>query len=279
MIITISPSSIESLQSCPAAYNFSSVLRLRPLEEDTSKMDRGTCFHKMLKTHYNLILAGLNDPATRIPYSQINLAVIEVAREFTRNDEFPHEMVEECIGNYNDYCIFYSSDGWTPKAVETPFSTELYSDENIKVILEGVIDLVVETSDGVTFPVDHKTVSQNDRNPTILSNQFMAYCWALNSKNFVKNDIGFQKTYGPKDRFHRHVMSYDDTLLDEWKNNVILDIMKTIGYKENDYWPRNYSNCKYCRYKRICETTPDSRQYKIETLYRKGEQFDIYAAR
>lgn len=279
MIITISPSSIETLQSCSAAYNYRSNLHLRPIEEDTSKMDRGSCFHKLLKFHYSLILSGINNPESKLSYQQVNFAVIEAGREMTRNDEFPHEMVEECIANYNDYHVFYSEDRWIPKAVETPFSFELYSDENIKIILEGIIDLIVETADGMIFPVDHKTVSQNDRNPTILSNQFMAYCTATDSRNFVKNDIGFQKTYGPKDRFHRHVMSYDESLLNEWRENIILDIMKIKKYQESDYWPRNYSNCKYCRFKRICETTVESRQYKIDTMYIKGQAYDIYAAR
>jgi CRISPR/Cas system-associated exonuclease Cas4 (RecB family) len=276
IILTISPSSIENLQSCPAAYNFSHNLHLRPLEEDTSKMDRGSCFHLMLKNHYNLILSGINDPNVKLEYSQIHHAVIESARELVRNDQYPFEMAEECIKNYSEYHQFYSSDGWTPKAVETPFSTELYSDETIKIILEGIIDLIVETADNVIFPVDHKTVSQNDKNPTILSNQFMSYCWATGSKNFVKNDIGFQKTYGPKDRFHRHVMSYDESLLSEWRENVILDILRTRQYNESNYWPRNYSSCKYCRYKKICETTVESRKYKMDTMYRVGESFDIY---
>lgn len=268
MILTLSPSSIENAQTCPQKYEYSSIRRLSLISENTDARDRGTLFHEMLALHYNLLIE-------KIPSHEIAPAVQEFAREKVRNDEFPFDMTEECIKNYMDYAVFYSSDGWTPKFVEVPFTKVIYESDPHKIILEGRIDLIVETMQGQIFPVDHKTSDKNEK-PQKLSNQFMAYALVTESKNFVKNDIGFQKTYGPAQRFHRNILPYERENIEEWRENIILDGLRLIEYIEKGYFPRRYSGCRYCRYTQICETTPDNRDFKISSMYKVSEPFDIY---
>ena len=271
MILTLSPSSIDTLMECPTKYNYSSLQRLAPIEEDRSKMDRGTLFHEMLAMHYNLIIAN------ELTSNQIILAVTELARERARNDVYPIDMAEECISNYQDYAIFYASDGWIPKFVETPFSKELYKDEERSIILEGRMDLIVEGPGNMIYPVDHKTEERKDQ-ANQLSNQFMAYCWATESLSFVKNAIGFQKSYGPSQRYHRDVMSYTKEALDEWRENVIYYGLTLMQYIETGHFPMNYSSCRFCRFKNICNTTKDTRNFKIESMYTKRPEYDIFGS-
>lgn len=275
MILTLSPSSIETLQECPTMHNFGSILRLRPIDENTAKMDRGSLFHEMLESHYNLIIANASLDE-KIPYNEIILAVTEIARQKYRDDEYEFDMVEECIKNYQDYSVYYEADGWEPQAVETTFSKVFYEDERNKILLEGRMDLIVKSRDNQIFPVDHKT-SDKKAFPSLLSNQFMAYAWATESFNVIHNEVGFQKTYGPAQRFHRNVLSYDPTLIKEWRENIIFDALRLISYIEQGYFPKNYASCKYCKYKRICETTPDAREFKISSLYHVGEAYDLFA--
>lgn len=269
MILTISPSSFGSLQECPTKYNYGSLKRLRPLEEKRDKMDRGSLFHEMLEFHYTM-------QKNKIPYNEIVLGATELAREKYRNDEYEYDITEECVKNYQEYAIYYASDGWEPLEIEVPFSKVLYEGENHKIVSEGIIDLIAKNLTESVFPIDHKTTDQQ-KGVTILNNQFMNYCWATDTNVMVKNEIGFQKTYGPGQRFKRHVLTYDKTHLEEWRENVILYCMNLIGYIEKDYFPKNFSSCQYCRYKRICESTPDSRDYKISSMYKVGEAFDIFA--
>ena len=258
--------------SCPTMYNYNSIKRLTPLEEKRDKMDRGTLFHEMLALHYNLIING------EVPYNQIVLAVTELAREKARNDEYPIEMTEESISNYQDYAVFYQADNWIPKFVETPFSKLIFESEKDKIILEGRMDLIVETGEKLIFPVDHKTEEKKDQaNP--LSNQFMAYSWATDSNNFVKNAVGFQKTYGPAQRFHRDIMSYTKEQLEEWRENVIYFGLMLINYIEKDHFPMNFSSCRYCKYKSICLTSKDNREFKMGSMYMVREPYDIFGSK
>lgn len=150
MIITISPSSLDSLQECPTKYNFSTLKRLRLIEEDTSRLDRGTLYHKLLAMHYQLIINGINDESQKLEYPQVIAAVREFARGLGREDLFPLDMIEECIESYQDYAVYYANDGWTPIAVEAPFSKTFYEEEDLTIIMEGKIDLIARLED-MTF--------------------------------------------------------------------------------------------------------------------------------
>ena len=270
MILTISPSSLESLQECPTKYEYSSIRRLTLIDEKRDALDRGSLFHKLLEVHYKCVMTG------DIKLGDIILAVTQFARELYQNDEYDDvQMVEECIKNYQEYAMFWKDDGWIPLAIESPFSKVLYEDEQHKIIIEGKRDLIVKNASGTIIPVDHKTTSKIEYvNP--LSNQFMAYVWVDDGSIFIKNEIGFQKSKGPGERFHRHPLNYDKANLEEWRENTIYDCMKLISYIENDHFPRRYSNCWRCRFGRICETTPDSREFKMKALYKVREAYDLY---
>lgn len=266
MILTISPSSLNSLQECPKKYEYSSIKRLRSLTEDTSKRDRGSLFHEILEHHYNLLKAKEDD---------IILAVTEFARSKYREDEYPFEMVEESVKNYQEYASYYLNDNWNPLAVETPFTKIIFENDHHKIVMEGIIDLIAENQNS-NFVVDHKTSEKRDLYPTILSNQFKCYAWATGNYTVIKNDIGFQKTLGPAERFNRHVLSYTNEHIEEWRESVIYFGMRAIDYIENERFPMSESSCFRCSYRKICEATPDSREYKINNLFRVADAYNIY---
>ena len=272
MILTLSPSGLNNLQECPTKYNFSNLRRLQLVEAKTTRMDEGSLIHSMLELHYNSIIEGKS-------IQEIILEVTEYAREKYRNDEYEFAIVEDCIRNYQEYAVYYESDGWKPKAAEVPFSKIIYEDGNHKIVMEGIIDLITENLNSQSFPVDHKSVVKRDQYPTILSNQFKCYAWATESFVLVKNDIGFQKTLWPGERFQRHILNYTKEMLEEWRENVIYHGLELIHFIEKDYFPRRESACWKCWYKQICESTPDAREYKIGSKYKIGDPHDIYGKR
>jgi len=274
MILTLSPSGLTTYQECPTKFLYSNVKRLRQLEEKRDKMDRGSLFHKMLEKHYTGII-------NKVSLNEIVLEVTNYARETYRNDEYNDiEMVEACIANYQEYAIYYADDGYEPLAAEVPFSRVIYSSDLHKIVIEGIIDLIcrkVQNSIATDLIVDHKTSDKNDLHPTILGNQFKAYAWATEKNVVIKNDIGFQKSYGPADRFHRHVLNYTKEHLEEWRESVIYHGLELINFIEKDYFPMREASCWRCSFRKICESTPDSREWKIKSIYKTGEPHDIFA--
>lgn len=268
MILTISPSSLNTLQECPTKYKYSSLRRLRSLTEDTTKRDRGSLFHSILEKHYLLQIEKASD---------IILTVTDYARSLYREDEYPFDMVEECVKAYQEYAVHYNNDGWIPKAVETPFTKVIFENDLHKIVMEGKIDLIVSNMNS-SFVVDHKTSDKRDYSPTILGNQFKCYAWATDNFTVVKNDIGFQKTLGPTEKLQRHVLSYSKEHIEEWRESVIYYGLVAINMIQNEKFPMNESSCFRCSYRKICETTADSREYKINNLFKVAEAFDIYAS-
>lgn len=271
MILTLSPSGLKTYQECPTKFKYSNIQRLRPLEEKRDKLDRGSLFHKMLEIHYN-------DLINKTPFNDIIIAVTNFAREAYRNDEYDDlGMVENCISNYQEYAVYYSEDGWEPVSAETPFSKIIFEDGDNKIVMEGIVDLIAKNRNSTSlFVVDHKTSDKNDLYPTILGNQFKAYSFATESFVVIKNDIGFQKTYGPAQRFHRHVLNYTKEHIDEWRESVIYHGLELINFITKDYFPMRESSCWNCMYRKICESTPDSRSYKIKSAYKVSGAYDIF---
>lgn len=272
MILTISPSGLNTYQECPTRYNLSNIQRLRPLEEKRDKLDRGSLFHKLMEIHYNGIIAGQS-------LNEIVIAVTEYAREAYRNDIYDDiEMVEACISNYQEYAVYYNEDGWEPLAAEQPFSRILFENDQHKIVIEGIIDLIAKSRNSpAPFVVDHKTSDKNDLYPTIMGNQFKAYAWVTDSSVVIKNDIGFQKTYGPAQRFHRHVLNYTKAHLEEWRESVIYHGLELINFIEKDYFPMREASCWRCSYRQICEATPDAREYKKTSRFKVGAPHDIFS--
>lgn len=276
MILTISPSGLNTAQECPTKYNFSSIRRLSQIGAKRDKMDQGSLFHEMLEMHYNLIISQKENP--ELALNEIIMAVTELAREKNRNDEYDHEIVEACIRNYQEYAVYYADDGWSPLKVETPFTKEIFKNDQHTIVMEGIIDLITENLNSKAFPVDHKTESKISY-PTILSNQFTCYAWATESDTIVKNRIGFQTSKGPGDRFHRDVLSYTKEHIEEWRESVIYHSMELIRFIEKDYFPMREVNCWNCWFKKICEATPDAREYTIIRDFTVRAPHNIYDKR
>jgi hypothetical protein len=113
-----------------------------------------------------------------------------------------------------------------------------------------------------------------------MSNQFRNYCFALKSNWLVVNRIGFQKTLKPHDKFKRPRVSYDPLQFEQWKHNVVLNIMEYLTCVATNEWPMNETSCdKYhrrCEYYDVCDASGQpAKEYKLMTNFVKTEPWDV----
>jgi hypothetical protein len=116
------------------------------------------------------------------------------------------------------------------------------------------------------------------KEPSSLSNQFIGYCYALETDRIIVNKIGFQKSLPPKDRFQRYILNIDKARIAEWRENTLYWIQQYLSWRDDDYWPMNLTSCdKYsgCIFKRICETDPESRDWKIQKDFTTVPRWDV----
>lgn len=277
--IILTSSSANSVQNCPQRYDYEINQQLC-LPNKGVALEKGDLFHFFLENYYKGLLVNnttLQYIDKKIPTHEIvNMAILKV-REKSVNSHLESVDTEEVIQFAREYVQHYVNDGWTPIAVEEKFSVVIYEDDNFRIIAEGKVDLVANTAQqNINLVVDHKTGKRNVQ-PSKLSTQFQLYALALNYNNVMVNKINWVKD--PSNRFHRYLLSYDKTLIEEFKQDLIYWAFEIIKHTESNYFPRNRTSCdKYsgCPFKLLCESIPDVRQLKIDQFYVKNESYHLF---
>jgi hypothetical protein len=155
----------------------------------------------------------------------------------------------------------------------------LYEDDEVRIHMAGKIDLLYSDEKHENMPLDHKT---HDRESEVLrmSNQFKNYSYAVKSNYLTVNRIGFQKTLKAHEKFKRPMLSYDDLLLEEWKENVIKVVFHYLRCAAENSWPMNETSCdKYhrrCEYYDVCDSSgKEAKFYKLNANYITAEPWDV----
>lgn len=289
--LVLSPSGLNTIQLCGRRYFYEKVMRLVPMHK-AEALEKGDLMHKVLETHYTMLKDVVAGEA-KTPYAEIIAASVDMGRRYSVNMDIPPAESEAVIKQYQVYAVYYKDDPWEPLAVEQKFSKPVYRREDaydgncvlcvensrllakeaaceihegLTIILEGKIDLVARHRvNGQVYIWDHKTGSRRV-NPSKLSNQFISYAVGVNQFNVVLNQIGFQKTLEPKDRFHRAMMSYPQALIEEWRDNLIFWAELIAQFQRAGHYPMNWTSCdKYggCIFKDVCASHPGARQSKL----------------
>ena len=280
-ILSVDSQILNSIQSCARKTQYSFIQNLRPVEKPAA-MEKGALMHSMLEVFYSLKLGTIRGKtwdellsAGVKPGKPIDTA-IEAGFYFATKMDIPVEVCEEVIFQFREYCDHYKFDAWNPLSVEDVGSKILFENEDIRLVYNFKIDLIAEKGH-IVAPFDHKTSSQN-KAPSSMSNQFIGYAWALNTNTVVVNKIGFQKTLSPGQRFQRHILTIDDDRIREWKSNSIFWLLRLYEHITDNSWPMNLTSCdKYgsCIYREVCESSPLSRERKLEQLFERGEAWDV----
>jgi len=271
-VLIIDSQILNSFQSCQTKFYYDFVLNVKTLIKPVA-FDKGDLLHYMLKFHYKMIRHNQRKAGKEIPYSEIVKTCITKAEKYLVSLDLDSELGTEVIKTYYDYSEYYRNCSWQILEVEKPFARVIHEDENIKIIYCGIIDLLTNVA-----IVDHKSSSRRGT-PSGLSNQFMGYAYSLDVHNVVINKVGFQKTLKNEEKFERHTKSYPTDNLNEWKENTIkvgLEIYKGLNDVLELQKNKNFTSCdKYsgCIFQRICESSPEAREFVIQKDYRIGDSW------
>lgn len=262
-IITMDSQILNSIQLCPRLVKLRFVEHLVP-NIKADYFETGDLMHELLRIYYTQKKVG--DPFNKCVDDA--LAVVPL---YTLKMNLSEEDVEETVYQFKEYTNHYRHESWRPLEIEQPFSKVMYNDNDLVIIYEGKIDLVVEAN-VPKLPVDHKT-SKRRSETSSLSNQFLGYCWAVDSRNIVIDKIGYQKSLKPGERFERPVISYTKERIEEWVQNTINWAKMLYFHIESDHWPMNLTSCdKFagCMYNKVCARDPEDRdriilkEFKVE---------------
>lgn len=280
-IVSLSPSTLDTIQGCMRAYKFGKIDHLTSLR-NAEALDFGGLFHKIIhpyyfgrippefrkEHHYNHPYA----PLLALNYKQLVDACREIGLRYSLLTDLDIAERNECIELFSEYATTYAGDGWRTKEVEQPFTVKLYEDEELIILFRGIMDWYGNIPQRGDTPVDHKTGSRDSDNSK-LRNQFIGSSFVFNSNQFVENKILRIKN----DKFRREAHYYDDEQKIEWLNTAIYWGKQLDFYITHNTFPANNSSCRFCFYRRICETPPSVREGTILRLYKQNNvDHDIY---
>ena len=285
-ILNIDSQMLNMIQMCARKTQYSFIYNLQPHEKEES-LEKGDLMHKMLEVYYSMKLDGGADRQSPIwnelivgasifPTGDPVSVGIDAGLYFASMMSIPSTTSDMVIDQFKAYTEYYAHDDWHPLSVEEVGSKVLYETEDFKIIYNFKVDLVAEKG-RIIIPFDHKTSAQR-KEPSSLSNQFIGYCYGLGTESILVNKIGFQKTLTPAERFQRYILTIDKDRIAEWEENSIYWALQYAQYWKDDFFPMNLTSCdKYsgCIFKRICETDPDNRGWKLKRDFTTVEQWDV----
>lgn len=273
--IVLSTEKLNDIQICPRLYYYKHELAIAPTVKPAF-YEEGELMHAILALYYQF----------RMEKTPV---IIEGLLNFGRNyaaknlNTLKAEQVETVIKHAKMYLDYYgNNESWQILGIEEPFARELYVDDRIKIIVVGKNDLRVKTNhgNGPVVIVDHKYEARFDQKVE-RDNQPLAYCWAYDVRDFVYNRIGKHKGKDRKvdDNLQRPWLSYAQYQIDDWKQSVIESAHDVLRCIEKNKWPMRIHGCnvhgRKCTFYDICNTTPDNRDYKVNSFFKTKDKFSV----
>lgn len=270
--LLLSVEKTNDFQSCPLLYYYKHEKKITLVHKKPA-LEEGDLMHVILAKVYTEIMQG-NRPDYDLIY---DLARNHAAKTLG----LEAALVEETIASAKEYFGYYGGVGtWEILGVEEPFAKELYVDDNLRIVITGKNDLRVKTMSGKgpIAIVDHKYEGRFDEKPE-RDNQPLAYCWAYEVKDFIYNRVGKQKSKKTEDRMQRPWLNYSAYQITDWVDSIVETAREILTCLDRDKWAMRFKACNFrnakCDFYDICNTTPDNREYKINTEFKDRKQFKV----
>lgn len=200
--LTISSSEIDAYQRCPFAWMLGYRERWRSPFTGDKPVDKGSCFHVVLETHYNSLKSTQDDPDLPIDV-RLDLAInasMERIDHMRETNEYPVDTIEAVVWMYMGYIEMYGADkGWRILEVESTHVVPLYEPESVAngvpqgewrqaedFDLKVKIDLVITDERDRLWIIDHKSAGRIPRNEKDFqfADQFGRYEYTLRTLGY-----------------------------------------------------------------------------------------------
>jgi hypothetical protein len=286
LTIMLDASKIDLFETCPRRYHYRHNLNKGlPILQKAKALDIGGLCHSGMEVYYKMLGEGAH-------FSDRLEAALMKVREVSSNPDSSNsepEEVTQLIDAIEQSCDYWRAEDENTLeilGVEEPFAYVIHEDDDIRIMISGKIDLIVNVrgignnADYFKMPIDHKTFR---RDSVVLrkSNQFINYCNAVGSNYLVVNRIGLQKTLSAEVKFRRIPLSYDPLYIKEWKENctkmILQEYLTSIA---EDYWPEKPTSCnkfnRLCEYYEVCDSSgQDAKDFKLENNFVTVEDWDV----
>lgn len=270
--LIIDSSVLNTFEKCPTLMKYQYIDNLRLRGAKAKFLDKGDLLHIGLKHYYA-------QKKAKVEWSDAVKFATERLLKYSLKIHLEDKEVTDVMTAFMSYCEFYRFERWEIVEIERPFRIVVYEDNELRIILQGRIDLMVDTGQ-IICPVDHKSESRKAE-AIALSNQFMAYCLAAKSNNIIVNKVGFQTSLSASEKYYRTLLSYDDDNLEEWRDEMIFKVRELMGYAEVNWFPHRYSSCqdKYgkCMFHDVCHTHRAAREVRLQSQFEISEPWDPFA--
>lgn len=263
---------LSDFQRCAQLGKFAHIEGYRP-NQQSGGLDRGTHWHKLMELRNQGIM---NNTPWMATLGFANTYLIENLTDKTEAPFYLRKLME------------YDTK-WSPTeknlkilGTEVGFSKVLWSNDQIRFIYEGKIDLLCEI-DGMKIVVDHKTqhpgFSSERYNLFPHSNQFLGYCWASKFKHVMID----YTTWSDKETdrtYRRNLHPISSEITNRWKEDTIKWYWKILSYIRFNDFSLNRAVCdgKYgiCQFADICAyaDNPALQQLKLNSGFTKEPRWE-----
>ena len=208
--VVVTYSEMDTFRQCPLKHHWAYRERWAKTPKVGSALAKGTLWHNVLETHYEMIRRGETDPDKLRAFA---------LREYLIDPDNGQQDADQVLIEwmYDGYVEHYGTDPeWEILATEVAGQVPL-PHESGRYHLRFKIDMLVrQRSTGKVWLVDHKSARDFTRQAEIdIDDQFGLYTWALRKLGipvfgFIRSDTRTQRNKGPmtaEQRFRR-VLTY-----------------------------------------------------------------------
>lgn len=267
IIVALDSMQLGFIQACLRKYD----LRHNKLIESREKgkgINKGSLMHEFLRYYYTAkrdgafskqaVEEGITHGRKKIP-------------EFDLEDEDITDVTRKFI----EYGNKYTNEAIEILDIEQPFSLDLYEDDHLVIVWEGIRDLDVRLA-GEDYVWDHKTASRKG-NWDELHNQLIGYAYSRPCKLLIINEIVFVKGVG--EGFYRHPLTMSRDIINLWRESTIASVKNYLAYAAIDYYPPNVHSCNQmfgCGFKDFCKADERTREWLMKTQYHYTTKWDPF---
>lgn len=266
LTLIIDSHSLTNWQNCERMYYYNNHLNLRSKNRKFG-ISKGTVWHKLQYFYAKALKANKNE----------SWILKHLNKWITKQSELDTETQILVWYRFLEYVKEYNPSNRKILGSEVGFSKNLYEDDTILIVYEGMIDSI-EIVSGQKIWRDYKTQHPKfTRDHYGYTNQFIGYSWATGITTGLIDYTTFSKTKNDR-TFRISAASYPSEVLKQWATQVASFGRQIIRDILTDTFQMRRNSCdgKYgiCQFSRLCEQT--SRKHRLRIMnndFEKGEQY------